>query len=42
MKNTALAACVGTMLAIAPALAQNAPPGNPTTRVLWPSNPVTA
>jgi sporulation protein YlmC with PRC-barrel domain len=29
MKNTALAACVGMML-IAPALAQNAPPGNPT------------
>ena len=30
MKSTALAACVGMLLAIAPALAQNAPPGNPT------------
>jgi hypothetical protein len=30
MKNTALVACVGMVLAIAPALAQNAPPGNPT------------
>ena len=30
MKSTVLAACVGTLLAIAPALAHNAPPGNPT------------
>ena len=30
MKSTVLAACVGMLLAIAPALAQNAPPGNPT------------
>ena len=30
MKNSALAACVVMMLFIAPALSQNAPPGNPT------------
>src|SRR6476659_7546185 len=30
MKKSALAACVVTLLSIAPALAQNAPPGNPT------------
>jgi sporulation protein YlmC with PRC-barrel domain len=30
MKSTALAACIGMLVVIAPALAQNAPPGNPT------------
>jgi PRC-barrel domain len=30
MKSTALAACLGMLVVIAPALAQNAPPGNPT------------
>ena len=30
MKKSALVACVVTLLSIAPALSQNAPPGNPT------------
>ena len=30
MNKLALAACVVTLLSVAPALSQNAPPGNPT------------
>ena len=41
MNKLALAACVVTLLSVAPALSQTLPPAIPPTPVLWLNSPAT-